>query len=232
MGISGTCAVAALILAPLAFSDSASAVLAPSAGGTIVGLIKTKEQPNAPIRASIDPAICGQSIPDDSIVVDAAGGLANVMVTVSGVKATQRAEAAFTNDKCRFVPRVAMMRPGGIVKMTSNDATLHTMHAAAPDGKAFFNVSIPVPNITLSRPVDKAGLVTLSCSTHTWMRAYLGVTDEVTATTGVDGKFKLDGVPAGTYQLKVWHEALKLAAPPKITVKDGETTTVELTMVK
>jgi len=201
-------------------------------GGSIIGVVKTKATPNAPIRASIDPKICGESVPDESVIVDAAGSLANVMVTVPGVKATQPAEAMFTNEKCRFVPHVALMRPGGMVKMTSKDATLHTMHAAAADGKAFFNVSLPIPNFSLSRPVDKAGVATLSCSTHTWMRAYLGVTDELTATSAADGKFRLDGVPAGTYQLRVWHEALKIAAAPKVVVKDGETVTIELVLTK
>ena len=70
------------------------------------------------------------------------------------------------------------MRPNGAVKMTSKDATMHTMHAAGDGGPAFFNVSIPVPNVTLSRPIDKAGLVTLSCSTHTWMRGYLLVSED------------------------------------------------------
>ena len=37
-----------------------------------------------------------------------------------------------------------------------------------------------------------------------------------------------EGVPAGTYMLKVWHEALKTTAPLKVTVKDGETVTVDL----
>lgn len=234
MGILGTCAVAALIVAPLAFTShhAPDTAGASNLGGTIIGVVKTKETTHAPIRASIDPAICGQSVPDESVTVDAAGGLANVMVTVPGVKATQPAEASFSNEKCRFIPHVALMRPGGMVKMTSKDATLHTMHAAAADGKAFFNVSIPIPNFAISRPVDKAGVATLSCSTHTWMRAYLGVTEELTATSGLDGKFKLDGVPAGTYQLRVWHESLKIAAAPKVVVKDGETVTLELVLTK
>jgi carboxypeptidase family protein len=115
--------------------------------------------------------------------------------------------------------------------MTSKDPMLHTMHAAAPDGRAFFNVSIPMPNITLSRPIDKAGLATLSCSTHTWMRGYLLVTDERSAVSGKDGKFQIDGVPAGTYDLRIWHEALK-APPVKVVVKAGETAAVELTMAR
>lgn len=202
------------------------------AGGTIVGVATTKETAAPAIRATIDPAVCGSSVPNESVMVTSGGQLANVVVSVPGVKATQPAEVSFANEKCRFVPRVGLMRPGGAVKMMSKDATLHTMHAAAVDGRAFFNISIPVQNVTLSRPVDKAGLVTLSCSTHTWMRGFVQVTEEMSALSGADGRYRLDNVPAGKYQLKVWHETLKTATPVTVVVKDGETVTVDLTLVK
>jgi plastocyanin len=227
LGVLGTGLVTALTIA----IGAGSAPPRP-AGGTIVGVATTKETAPKPVRVTIDPAICGQSVPDDSIVVDASGHLSNVVVTIPGLKAQHPAETSFVNEKCRFQPHLAFMRPNGAVKMTSRDATLHTMHAAGEGGRAFFNVSIPVPNMTLSRPVDKAGVVTLSCSTHTWMRGYLLVSEELSASTGADGRYKLEGVPAGTYTLKVWHEALKVSAPIKVTVKDGETVTVDLTLAK
>ena len=74
--------------------------------GTIAGVASTREVTPKPIRATIDPAVCGSSVPDESIVVDGAGHLANVVVTVPGVKAASPAEVVILNDKCRFVPRV------------------------------------------------------------------------------------------------------------------------------
>jgi plastocyanin len=201
------------------------------AAGAISGVATTKETAPRPIRVTIDPAVCGQSLPDESILVDEAGHLANVIVTVAGVKGGAPAETFVSNEKCAFVPRVSTVRPGGSLKMSSKDPMLHTMHAAAADGRAFFNVSIPMPNITLSRPLDKAGLATLSCSTHTWMRGYLLVTDERVAVTGRDGKFQIDGLAPGTYELRIWHEVLK-APPVKVVVKEGETAAVKLTMAR
>jgi hypothetical protein len=203
-----------------------------TAAGTIAGTITTKEPERPAVRATIDPSVCGSSVPDESITRDAAGHLANVIIIVPGARAAAPAEALVSNDRCRFVPHVALLRPGGPLKMTSQDAVLHTMHAAGSDGRAFFNVSLPIPKMTLSRTLDRPGPVTLSCSTHTWMRAYLYVTDEFAAVSGADGRFRLEGVPAGTHELRIWHEALKVSAPVKVTIKDGETATVDIMMIR
>jgi plastocyanin len=196
------------------------------AGGTIVGTITTREAAGRPIRVTIDQSACGSSLPDDAVAVDAAGHLANAVVTVTGIKAPAPAEALVTNEKCRFVPRVSTLRPNGTVRMSSKDSVLHTMHAAAVDGRALFNISLPLPNMILSRPVDAPGTVTLSCSTHTWMRGYLFVTDELSAISGPDGKFRIEGVPAGTVELRLWHETLK-SASVKVVVKEGATASVD-----
>jgi len=47
------------------------------------------------------------------------------------------------------------------------------------------------------------------------------VTDDAAAISGADGKFTLDNIPPGTYELRVWHEALK-GAPQKVTVVAGK----------
>jgi len=202
-----------------------------AAGGTIVGIVSTKEPAPKPIRVTIDPNVCGQSLPDEGVVVDAAGHLANAVVTVGGVKAPSPPDGSVSNEGCRFVPHVGVVRPSGALKILSKDPVLHTTHAAMQDGKVLFNAGLPIPNLTLTKAVEKAGVVTLTCSTHTWMRGYLVVTDELSAVSGADGKFRLDGVPAGPHAIRVWHESLK-AAPVTVIVKDGETVTVDLTLVK
>ena len=51
------------------------------------------------------------------------------------------------------------------------------------------------------------------------------VTDDAGAVSGADGRFTIDNVPPGTYELRVWHEALK-GAPQKITVVAGKPTDI------
>ena len=110
---------------------------------------------------------------------------------------------------------------------TSKDPILHTTQAQLENGRTIFNVALPVPGININKPIGAAGTVRLSCNTHPWMRGWMIVTDEAAAVSGADGRFTIDDVPPGTYELRVWHEALK-GAPQKITVVAGKPTEINL----
>ena len=154
------------------------------------------------------------------------------MVALTGVKVTAPyPDPQVTNEKCRFLPRVQLARPGAPTKTTSHDALLHTTNAQQDGGRTLFNVGLPVPNLVITRPLNGAGLVRITCNTHQWMRGFIMVTNEMAAVTGVDGSFRLTGVPPGTYELKVWHELLKVA-PVKVTVTNGPTATVKLALAR
>ena len=47
------------------------------------------------------------------------------------------------------------------------------------------------------------------------------VTDEAAAVSGGDGRFTIDNIPPGTYDVRVWHETLK-GASQKVTVTAGK----------
>jgi hypothetical protein len=201
-------------------------------GGTVTGILTTTATAPRPIRITLDTKVCGMELPDESIVVGAGGVLANAVVTLKGLKATTPyPEPQITNEKCRFLPRVQLARPGSPARTSSKDPLLHTTNAQQDGGRTLFNVGLPVPGMVIARPLNGAGLVRITCNTHTWMRGFVVVTDEMAAVTGPDGRFQLTGVPPGTYELVVWHEALR-AAPSKVTVTAGSTATVKLVLTR
>lgn len=201
-------------------------------GGTIVGVVTTHEPAPKPLRVALDRNVCGDAIADESIVVNATGHVAGAVVTIAGVRSAAPASVQIENRKCAFAPHVSTLRPRGDVKLVSRDPLIHTTHAANASGKAFFNISLPIQDVVMSRAIDdRPGVVTLTCGTHTWMRGYIVVTDELAAVSGADGSFRLEGVPAGPREVRIWHETLK-AAPVSVTVKDGETVTVNVVLVK
>jgi plastocyanin len=196
--------------------------------GSIVGTVVTKAKPPRPIRVTFDQKVCGAELPDPSVAVNAAGRLANVVVTLVGVKAKAPArEISVLNEKCAFVPRVQVVAPNGTVKTSSKDPVLHTTVVQQMDGRQLFNVALPMPGIEINKPLPGPGIMRVGCSTHQWMRGWIIVTDEQSAVSGADGTFTLADVPPGTYQLRVWHEALKVVTQT-VTVTTGKTAQVTL----
>jgi hypothetical protein len=187
--------------------------------------VTTTAKGAAPIRVTIDQKVCGNELPDEAIIVDAQGHLANSVISVVGLKSSVSRETVVTNEKCRFGPRVQLVRPNSNVRTTSKDPILHTTQAQQENGRTIFNVALPVPGLNISKPIGPAGIVRLNCNTHPWMRGWIIATDEAAAISTADGRFTIADVPPGSYQLRVWHESLK-GAPQKITVVAGKPTEI------
>ena len=220
--MSGYVVAAALVALCVSFAPD----LAAQGMGAITGVVTTRSRAARPIRVTFDQKVCGAEVPDPSIAVSAAGGLANAVVTLTGVKAKAPSrEVSVVNDKCTFVPRVQVVAPNGTVKTSSRDPILHTTVVQQMDGRQLFNVALPMPGIEINKPLAGPGIMRVGCSTHQWMRGWIVSTDEQSAVTAADGSFTLADVPPGTYQLRVWHEALKVTTR-SVTVTAGKTAEV------
>ena len=80
---------------------------------------------------------------------------------------------------------------------------------------------------------DKPGLVVLGCNIHDKMVAYVQIVDTPHfGKTDAKGQVRIDGVSAGSYQLKVWHARLAPGAQPAeqpLSIKpEGATASVTL----
>jgi hypothetical protein len=208
---------------------SGAGVLRAQGTGSVTGTITTTARGLAPVRVTIDQKVCGNELPDQAVVVDGQGHLANAVVILTGLKRAAAAEPTVTNDKCSFAPRVQLVRPNANVKTTSKDPILHTTNAQLENGRTLFNVALPFAGITISKPVGTSGNVRLSCNTHPWMRGWMVMTEDAAAITGADGRFTIENVPPGTYEVRIWHESLK-GAPQKITVAAGKPTELSAQM--
>ena len=195
--------------------------------GTLTVIVRSTAAGRAPLRVGIDQQICGDSVPDESVLMTR-GLVTNAVVSVPGLPGTHPASIEVANDKCRFAPHAALAAPGAAVRMVSHDATLHTVHAQH-QGKSLFNVGLPVPNIAVSRPARGNGPVLLRCNTHPWMSGVVYLTADRAVLTGVDGVATFNSMPAGTHRIAVWHEALGTVTGTA-TIAAGRTTSLELTL--
>ena len=227
-----TIIVAALAVCTVAGVDTAShGNRTPPAPqhGTLSVTIRSGAAARPPLRVTVDASICGATVPDESVVI-AGGRVANAVVSLPGLPGTHAATLEIENDKCRFAPHVALAAPGATMKMVSRDPTLHTVHAHQA-GRSLFNVGLPIPGLTISRPAPASGVVALKCNTHPWMSGYVVVTSARAAVSHADGTARFDHVPAGMHAIAVWHEALG-AGSAEVAVAAGAHAAVEITLAK
>ncbi len=105
----------------------------------------------------------------------------------------------------RFSPRVAWTTPGSQVTFPNQDSIVHNVFSVCCtvpfDTGQYEPGDTPAP-IKLVKP----GLLKLYCNVHHRMNAFLWVLETPYAQV-LDGKTGLafDGIPSGTYRLKLWH---------------------------
>jgi plastocyanin len=161
------------------------------------------------------------------------GGLADVLVYVKGgLKGTFPAptEPAVLDQKgCDYTPHMLVIRAGQTLKIRNSDDTLHNIHPR-PQANTEFNIGQPRQGMESSKTFDKPEvMIPVGCDVHPWMRAFISVFDHpFYAVSQEDGTFEIKGLPAGEYDIEAYHGKLK-SLDQKVTVKDGETATLNFT---
>lgn len=157
----------------------------------------------------------------DVKVTDAAGQpLADAVVYV--VPATSVAlpppkPGAIDQAGKQFVPTVSAVQVGSTVRFPNSDNIRHQVYSFSP-AKVF---SLKLYSGRSADPVlfDKPGLVVLGCNIHDQMIAWLLVVPTPWfATTKAEGQVRLQGLPAGDYQLFAWHPGLPGEPPARRVV--------------
>ncbi len=201
------------------------------ATGTIRGVVRMDNPPGpSTLEVNADQAVCGDAVPNEEIVVDAEGRVANAVVRLTGVAWPEGVDAPkIDNIGCQFVPHVQIAPTRSMLLVTSQDETLHSTHSYDDRQRTDFNIAMPFPGMEVNRPLRRPGVVRIECDSHGWMRAWIVVSNDLGAVSGADGVFTIEQVPAGTHELTIWHEVLG-AIPQSVTVEAGQTTEVEFTL--
>jgi hypothetical protein len=182
--------------------------------GSIVGEVRfTDPPPKAQsIKISKDQDYCGETLPNETYLIEANGGLKNVVVFIesapNGKPADPLREHFLYNEGCRYAPRVLAIQKGEKLRVKSHDPKLHIPHAYLGE-RTVFNISLPFKNATIDATsrIRQAGILKVVCDTHAWMLGFVHVFDHpFFAVTNEQGAFSIADLPAGNYVLKAWHE--------------------------
>lgn len=136
------------------------------------------------------------------------------VVPRSGAAPPRRRDAAIEQKDRQFIPLVTVVQVGTAVSFPNRDPIRHHVYSFSPPKPFEIKLYVGTP----AEPVvfDKPGEVVLGCNIHDHMLAYVYVVESPWfGKTGADGRVAIDGVPAGEYDVRLWHPALAAPAAPE-----------------
>jgi plastocyanin len=194
----------------------------PNAAGAIRGRVDVRVGPSADVRP--DPAGLGMSAPRDA--QDRRRSVVYLETAPRGAFDAPEARHARMNQRNeRFIPHVLAITAGTWVDFPNKDRTYHNVFSLSKTRP--FNLGRYAAGHSESVQFDQPGVVRVFCEIHSHMSAFILVfAHRFFALTDDDGRYRIEGVPPGTYTLVVWNEAIRGDAP-KRTITVGESGDVD-----
>ena len=170
-----------------------------------------------PLRMDADPNCAAmydgkRVLSRDSLVGDD-GAVENVFVYLreapEGAAADKPEEAVRLEQRgCLYTPRIIGVRVEQDIEIVNDDPTLHNVRALAKANRPF-NIGQPARGTRIKSFRAPEKPIQVKCDVHPWMSAYVFVLEHsFHSTTSWDGKYRIDALPAGSYELVFWHEKL------------------------
>ncbi|HSG35681.1 MAG TPA: methylamine utilization protein [Sphingomonadaceae bacterium] len=138
----------------------------------------------------------GRPVEDAVAILDAPGGGATARRFVINQKDEQ------------FAPQVLVIPVGSTIEFGNLDPFRHHVYSFSPARK--FELKLFGEGETRPVKFDKVGLVAIGCNIHDQMQGFIQVVDTPhAAKSGANGRIVLRNVPAGNFQLRVYHPRLR-----------------------
>lgn len=187
-------------------------------------------------------------------LVNEQGEVRNVVVLLEGVTegkpfslSVPRVEAR----DCRFLPFTTVVRSGHGIEVVNMDPVMHDIQAyetsTAMGTRVLFNSPLSFnrrhhrgdlhathdhrPGESLVRQFQlskKRRTFVMQCGFHAYMQSWaIAVDNPYYVLTDENGRFSLEDVPSGTYDLRAWHPGIKQVVKQQVTIEPGENLTVD-----
>ena len=187
-------------------------------------------------------------------LVNEQGEVRNVVVLLEGVTegkpfslSVPRVEAR----DCRFLPFTTVVRSGHGIEVVNMDPVMHDIQAyetsTAMGTRVLFNSPLSFnrrhhrgdlhathdhrPGESLVRQFQlskKRRTFVMQCGFHAYMQSWaIAVDNPYYVLTDENGRFFLEDVPPGTYDLRAWHPGIKRVVKQQVTIEPGKNLTVD-----
>jgi len=127
-----------------------------------------------------------------------------------------------------FVPHLLAITTGTTVEFPNSDKFYHNVFSLSKTKR--FDLGRYAAGESKRIVFDKPGIVRVFCEIHSHMNAFILVFNHpYFAVSDEDGRYHIDNIPPGTYNVVAWHEG-DSAEPRPVTVPDGSAAELDFTI--
>jgi plastocyanin len=131
----------------------------------------------------------------------------------------EQGRAAMDQRNETFVPHVLAITAGTVVDFPNSDRFYHNVFSLSKAAR--FDLGRYAVGKSKSVRFNQPGIVRVFCEIHSHMNAFILVFGHpFFATTDSDGRYRINNVPPGTYNVIAWNEGLA-SEPKSVTIPPG-----------
>jgi plastocyanin len=185
-------------------------------GGTIRGRVEVRRPATPPERR---PNVADLGSP--AALRDISDRLTSVVYMEEAPKtpAGVPGHAVLDQRDERFVPHVLAITAGTVVDFPNSDRIFHNVFSLSKIRP--FDLGRYAAGRSKAVTFDRPGIVRVFCDIHSHMNAFILVFNHpFFALTDMDGRYRIDNVPPGTYNLVAWNEGVS-SGPQAVVVPEG-----------
>jgi len=121
----------------------------------------------------------------------------------------------------RFVPHVLAVTTGTVVDFPNSDRIYHNVFSLSKTRP--FDLGRYAAGRSKAIKFDRPGIVRVFCDIHSHMNAFILVFNHsFFALTDAEGRYRIDNVPPGSYNLVAWNEGVSSGPQPVVVPEGGE----------
>ena len=206
--------LAALLALALLVAPDAPGAPGARAAGSLRGRVEIRRATPAPERR---PGVADLHAPAAREVPDRRRAVVYLETAPRGAfeeREPQRGRMDQRNET--FIPNVLAVTVGSVVDFPNNDSTYHNVFSLSKPKR--FDLGRYAQGRSKSVRFDRPGIVRVFCDIHSHMSAFIVVFNHrYFDTTDAEGRYRIDGIPSGTYSVAAWHDG---------TNRDSRTVTI------
>jgi plastocyanin len=194
--------------------------------GTIRGRVELRRPP-APVERRPGVADLGAGGPRD--VSDLLRSVVYLESAPRGAFDTEEGGHAVMDQRNEtFVPHVLAITTGTTVDFPNSDKFYHNVFSLSKTKR--FDLGRYAAGGSRQVKFDRPGIVRVFCEIHSHMNAFILVFNHpFFAVSDDEGRYHIDNVPPGSYNVIAWHEGTS-AEPQAVSVPDGGSAELDFTI--